>query len=473
MLQVPLKLIPSQYLDRVKGKVSVREQLAHQKDLPEIVVDRLACDRSATVLNAVAGRDGLTLEQVKALLDYGRNNYDVRGKLFRNRTLSYEALKHILDLGHNDSELFANQNIKATEFPKIVMHGIAKERGSWTRTYIIRHSMSNEGVGSTALIALSEEIRKVHRDSYGESIKYLLKNETLTAKSVEWIWKKSISVMKASELDSVVNSVVLHPKVSDDFIDTILLSLKDSQLTDAKNYEFREGYLASGKVIQKISTVNANFSSFLAKHCRVEHMTQEIVGRVLDNGQVEDAFALLKRGLIENENMKERAIIAVIKDYDHVQELQELGLIRTEHVEMAAREGSWQLRRFAARSEMASEKTLKRLAVDNDNDVRRAVLENPKWEEIKDSVEYQKRVTASVDRLNHIVSRAHDVLDVADQDEWEKDYEISREFVQALRVLAKPEFKSFITSFASEEQRELMKDGVDTETLSILGQFFE
>jgi hypothetical protein len=122
---------------------------------------------------------------------------------------------------------------------------------------------------------------------------------------------------------------------------------------------------------------------------------------------------------------------------------------------------------------MASEKTLKRLAVDNDNDVRRAVLENPKWEEIKDSVEYQRRVTASVDRLNHIVSRAHDVLDVADQDGWEKDYEISREFVQALRVLAKPEFKSFITSFASEEQRELMKDGVDTETLSILGQFFE
>jgi hypothetical protein len=105
--------------------------------------------------------------------------------------------------------------------------------------------------------------------------------------------------------------------------------------------------------------------------------------------------------------------------------------------------------------------------------VRRAVLENPKWEEIKDSVEYQRRVTASVDRLNHIVSRAHDVLDVADQDGWEKDYEISREFVQALRVLAKPEFKSFITSFASEEQRELMKDGVDTETLSILGQFFE
>jgi chromosome segregation and condensation protein ScpB len=184
-------------------------------------------------------------------------------------------------------------------------------------------------------------------------------------------------------------------------------------------------------------------------------------------------FAILKRGLIENENMKERAIIAVIKDYDHVQELQELGLIRTEHVEMAAREGSWQLRRFAARSEMASETTLKRLAVDNDSDVRQAVRANPNWEKIKDSVEYQKRASDAVDRLNRIFTIANEVLDVADKDGWEKDYEISREFVQAVRVLTKPEFKEFLQAFASEEKRELMKDGVDTETLSILGQFFE
>jgi hypothetical protein len=473
MLSVPLKLIPAKYLDRVKGKVSVREGLAHEKDLPEIVVDRLAGDRSATVLSVVARREGLTLEQVKSLLDYGRHNYDVRGALFRNRALSYEAVQHILDMGYNDSELFANLNIKATEFPKIVMHGIAKENSNWSRTYVIRQAMSNQGVGSTALIALSEEIRKVHRDSYQESVIHLLRNDTLTTKSVEWIWRRAIGAMKPSELESIVNSVVRHPNVTDEFIDQVLLSLKDSGLNDARKYEFRDGYFASGEVIQKIRTVNSDFSYFLANHCRAEHMTQVIVNSILDKGNADYALALLKRDLIENEGMKEQAIITVIKDYDHVQELQELGLIRTEHVEMAAREGSWQLRRFAARSEMASEKTLKRLAVDNDSDVRRAVLENPKWEEIKDSVEYQKRVTASVDRLNHIVSRAHDVLDVADQDGWEKDYEISREFVQALRVLAKPEFKSFITSFASEEQRELMKDGVDTETLSILGQFFE
>ncbi len=473
MLSVPLKLIPAKYLDRVKGKVFEREGLAHDRDLPEIVVDRLAGDRSATVLSAVARREGLTLGQIKSILDYGRHNYDVRNTLFRNRTLSYEAVRHILDMGYNDSELYANLNIKATEFPNIVMRGLAKENSSWTRTYIIRSAMTNRGVGSTALIALSEEVRKVHRGEYAESIKHLLRNDTLTTKSVEWIWRRSIGAMKPSELESIVNSVVLHPNTTDEFIDQVLLSLKDSQLNDARHYEFRDGYLASGEVIQKISTINADFSYFLANHCRAEHMTQTLLNNILDRDNADYAFALLKRDLIGNEGMKEQAIITVIKDYDHVQELQELGLIRTEHVEMAAREAHWQLRSFAARSEMASEKTLKRLAVDIDNDVRKAVKENPKWEKIKNSVEYQKRVTASVDRLNHIVSRAHDVLDVADQDGWEKDYEISREFLQALRVLAKPEFKEFITSFASEEQRELMKDGIDTETLSILGQFFD
>ena len=83
------------------------------------------------------------------------------------------------------------------------------------------------------------------------------------------------------------------------------------------------------------------------------------------------------------------------------------------------------------------------------------------------------RVSDSVDRLETIFRKANDVLEVAEADAWEKDYEVSREFIQAIRTLAKPEFRDFLTSFAKEDQRQLMKDGVDTETLNLLGQFFE
>jgi hypothetical protein len=279
--------------------------------------------------------------------------------------------------------------------------------------------------------------------------------------------------MKPEELELIVNSVVLHPNSTDEFIDQVLLSLKDSQLNDVRRYEFRNSYLASSSVIERLSTINSHFDYFFANHCRAEDMTPAIVSGILNRGEADHAFALLKRNLIEHQEMKERAIVNVILDYDHVEGLQKLGLIREDHVEMAARQSSWQIRRFAARSEMASADTLKKLATDNDSDVRRAVRENPKWLEIKDSVEYQKRVSDSVDRLDLIFRKANDVLEVAEADAWEKDYEVSREFIQAIRTLAKPEFRDFLTSFAKEDQRQLMKDGVDTETLNLLGQFFE
>jgi hypothetical protein len=406
-------------------------------------------------------------------LDYGRHNYEVRNTLFNNATLPYEALRHILDMGHNDSVLFANRNIKATEFPKIVTSGLARENSGWSRAYIVRQAMSNLGVGSTALIALSEEVRKVHRGEYVDCVNAMLNNYTLTTKSVEWIWRRAIGAMKPTELERIVNSVVRHPNVTDEFIDQVLFSLKDSQLNDARHYTFRDGYLASSEVIQKINAINSNFDYFLANHGKAEDMTQAIVGDILNRGDADHIFALLKRDLIENETMKERAIITVVEDYDHVRELQKLRLIREDHVEMAARNGSWQLRRFAASSTMASEKTLKGLATDSDSDVRQAVRDNPKWKEIKEAVEYQKRVTGSIDLMTRVYHSATTVLDVVDSDGWEKDYEVSREFVQALRVLAKPEFGQFLEAFRSEDKRQMMKDGVDTETLDLLGQFFE
>jgi len=481
MSSVPLKLIPKQYLNRVRGQVHVRAGLANEVTLPEIVVDRLACDRSQRVLLAVANRHDLTLPQIKKLMDSSHSR-EVRRVLVTNMWLSCEAVKHLIEtVGEAASPLFANPQIKASEFVGLVMSSLQEwQPSNWAKRNSIRSALSNSGVGSTALIALSEELRKTFRlnDEIETMYQYLLSNEKLTSKSLEWLWKRLLVVFpiqdKADSIELVAASIVCHENCKDELIDRVLLSLKGDRLRRAtREFEFREGYMAGHEVVDAVLSLGWTSDAFIVKHFREEDISLDLLTQVVGRADSRCALAILTRGLIENEALRETAVLVALNDDDSVRRLSDLGLVQAHHVENMVNSNSWRVRLFAAESSLVSEKSLKRLAGDRDADVSRGARKNPKWLYIKDSVEFQERAVEAVARIHRMVNCVTDVLPTLEKDNWEKDYEVCREFVQAIRTLAKPEFLHFLDVFVKEEQRELMKDGVDLETLNELEQFFE
>lgn len=120
-----------------------------------------------------------------------------------------------------------------------------------------------------------------------------------------------------------------------------------------------------------------------------------------------------------------------------------------------------------------SEETLKTLATDNDSDVRQAVRENPKWKLIKDSVEYNEKANLFASHAQVIHNKSVELLERNPiVHEFAKDYPDVRPFIEAMVVMADPKFKAMLKAFTVEESRNLMKDGIDLDTLTLLEDFF-
>jgi len=64
------------------------------------------------------------------------------------------------------------------------------------------------------------------------------------------------------------------------------------------------------------------------------------------------------------------------------------------------------------------------------------------------------------------------VVAAVNADSYAKDYAGFSEFGKAIELLASPEFSTFIETFSHKDRRELMKDGIDLDTLNLLSQFF-
>ena len=57
-------------------------------------------------------------------------------------------------------------------------------------------------------------------------------------------------------------------------------------------------------------------------------------------------------------------------------------------------------------------------------------------------------------------------------EKYDEEYSDLKSIVAAINVLADPKTRELINSFKVEESRNLMKDGIDADTLSLLKDFF-
>ena len=117
------------------------------------------------------------------------------------------------------------------------------------------------------------------------------------------------------------------------------------------------------------------------------------------------------------------------------------------------------------------EETLKMLSTDSDSDVRRSVRENPKWEIIKDAVDAQEAAYRFSEKVRAL-SRHAEEISTSLLEKYDEEYNDLKKIVAAINVLADPKTRELINSFKVEESRNLMKDGIDADTLSLLKDFF-
>jgi len=493
MDKIQIKQIPAEYLARVKGKVLDRVGLASKAELPEIVVSRLAQDRSPSVLMEVASRNDLTLEQVKTLNEPSRvvSMYDLRRRLFRNHDLSHECVKYLIaEEGLIESTILANPNIKAKEFIGIVKEQIELERSRYSVDRIIKSALSNRGIGNTILIALLEHIKSEHQ--YETLVEILVThNESLTPRSIEWLWKQTNTRMKKKVLEiptKLISGVTAHRNCSDELINKIVLGLEPEYIVDLFGYarmSIRENYVASREVVELLASqgmtgpdqVIKNTSIFIANHMGAVELTDRITQQLISVRNKEVQLALLKNGVLAGTSHEREAVDIMVSDSDELEReewkyLEDSNLITEDHLVALASHRSWRVRQSVAESTRVPLAQLEVLADDDDSDVVRSATQNGRYHLVKHSVEYQRRAESNCEEMKRIHRGCSGVVAAVNADSYAKDYAGFSEFGKAIELLASPEFSTFIETFSHKDRRELMKDGIDLDTLNLLSQFF-
>ena len=482
-MQTPsIRLIPAEYLERVKGNVSTRQDLAREANLPKVVLDRLVCDRAKSVREYAAKNPGLDAEQVLHLLD--DCDYHVIYELNRNHKLSHELV--VLQVRHRygvrDNCIFKNPNIKASEFVGLVEEYLTESGASnWSRRSVYQTAVVNKGVGNGAVIALTESAFKDSPHAYSEIMQYALRNESLSARSIQYLIDRAKRRLDgSSEALTMVKVAIGHPNASNEFIDSVVLDSLASGENVLRVFDFSEGYEASEAVIEKVTEAypnhdNERHMSFLVNHVPKERLTPERIAKIEFTHEPSTAASLILKGVELSEESIDRLVMIVASsgDNENIELLAENLYIKSHHIDEMASSSSWSVRRKAARMYNISEETLKTLATDSDSDVRQAVRENPKWKLIKDSVEYNEKANTFASHSQVIHNKSVELLERNPiVHEFAKDYPDVRPFIEAMAVMADPKFKAMLKAFTVEESRNLMKDGIDLDTLTLLEDFF-
>ena len=494
MDKIQIKQIPAEYAARAKGTVYDRNRLAGLSELPEIVVNRLTQDRSLTVLMEVALRTDLTLEQVKSLNSPAPHlsTYELRRRLFRNHSISHDCVKYLLaEEGLVESVILANPNIKAKEFIGIVKEQIELERSSYSVDRLIKSALSNQGIGNTVLIALLEHIKSSDRP-YQRLVEILVThNESLTPRSIDWLWTQAnIRIKKIGAVQSkpLIKCITAHPNCSDELINKIILGLEDGYVDDLFGYaqiEIRESYVASREVLNLLAPlcINGtdqaikNTSIFIAIHMGAVELTDRITQQIISIRDKEVQLALLKNGVLAGTSQEREAVDIIVSSTDDLEGeewryLENSNLITEDHLIALTSHRSWRVRQLVAESTRVPLAQLEVLAGDDDSDVVRSATQNGRYHLVKHSVEYQRRAESNCEEMRRIHRGCSGVIAAIDADTYAKDYAGFSEFSKAIEILASPEFSTFIETFSHKDRRELMKDGIDLDTLNLLSQFF-
>lgn len=494
MDKIQIKQIPAEYAARAKGTVYDRKRLAGLSELPEIVVSRLAQDRSLTVLMEVAFRTDLTLEQVKSLNSPAPHlsTYELRRRLFRNHSISHDCVKYLLaEEGLVESVILANPNIKAKEFIGIVKEQIELERSNYSVDRVITSALSNQGIGNTVLIALLEHIKSSDRP-YQRLVEMLVtQNESLTPRSIDWLWNQAnIRIKKIGGIQSkpLIKCITAHPNCSDELINKIILGLEDAYVDDLFGYaqiEIRESYVASREVVNLLAPlcINGtdraikNTSIFIANHMGAVELTDSITQQLISSRDKEVQLALLKNGVLAGTSQERAAVDIIVSSTNDLEGedwryLENSNLITEDHLIVLTSHRSWRVRQLVAESTRVPLAQLEVLANDGDSDVVRSATQNGRYHLVKHSVEYQRRAESNCVELARIHKGCSGVIAAIDADSYAKDYAGFSEFGKAIEILASPEFSTFIETFSHKDRRELMKDGIDLDTLNVLSQFF-
>lgn len=478
-MQTPsIRLIPADYLERVKGNVSTRQDLAREANLPKVVLDRLVCDRSKSVREYAAKNPGLDAEQVQHLLD--DSDYNVIYELNRNHKLSHELV--VLQLQHRfgvrDNTIFRNPNIKASEFAELVKEYLRKSGAStWSIRNVCQQAACNKGVGNGAVIALTEmAYSEGGASAYENVLEYALTNESLSGRSIQYLIERAKRKLKS--VTSIIKRAISHPKVSNSFIDSVVIDSIEAGENVLRAFDFSENYVASEKVVEAVLAAYPNHNNnshleFLVKHVPRERLTPERIAMIELTNDAETAADLLLKGVELSEGSMDRLtmVVAMSSENECIDLLVENLYIKSHHIDEMASSSSWSTRRRAARLHNISDETLKKLATDSDSDVRQAVRENPKWEIVRDSVEAQEAAYRFSEKVNTLSKHAEE-MQTGLLEKYSEEYGSIRHVIDAIRVLADPKTKEAMRAFKVEESRNLMKDGIDLDTLTLLEDFF-
>ena len=476
----PIKLIPAEYLERVKGKVSIRQALAREANLPKVVLDRLVCDRSKSVLECAATNPGLDAEQVQQLLS--ACEYSVTYELNRNRKLSHEMVAIQLKdrYGVKDNSVFKNPNIKATEFVGLVEEHISiTGMTSWSKRQTYVAAARNLGVGNGAIIALTESAYlRDGKDMYESTVSVALGNESLSARSIEYLLDRARRRLDGDEFLALIKTAVAHPNVSNSFVDSVVKDRLDKGANVLRELNFSEKYEASEEVLERLdqvylTSVNEDYLSFLINNIPLKLLTPNRLATVELSQIPETLTALVLKVPSLSEEKIDRFVmhVAMRGDIKEISKLADASYLKPQHIDQMARSNSWSTRCRAAEMQNVSLETLKRLAIDGDSDVRRAARQSPKWEEVREAVEDQEKAYRFSERVGLLCRHAEEIsTDLLDK--YDADFPSIKHIFDAIRTLGDPKTKDLMRTFRVEESRNLMKDGIDTDTLSLLNDFF-
>jgi hypothetical protein len=475
----PIKLIPAEYLERVKGPVETRKMLARKPDLPKVVLDRLVCDRSRSVREVAARNPKLDAEQVQKLID--DRDSSIIYELNRNHHLSHELVAlQVRDYhGVRDNNLFRNPNIKAAEFVGLVKEYVTTSGSShWSKRGVYGAAAHNPGVGNGAIIALTEMVYKEDSSVYVDVIGNAFRNESLSSRSIKYLLDRAEGRVSETDFTTLSKTAVQRPNASDSLVDSVVTARLDQGVNVLREFQFSDNYVASETVIEKISANYPNGNSeryleFLVKHIPADRLTPERIAVAEFTQNSETATVLILKGVELSEGSIDRLVmvVAMSSDCEYIDRLNREFYIKSHHIDEMAKSSSWSVRRRAAGMYNISEETLKGLATDSDSDVRQSVRENPKWEIIKDAVDAQEAAYRFSEKVRAL-SRHAEEISTSLLEKYDEEYNDLKSIVAAINVLADPKTRELINSFKVEESRNLMKDGIDTDTLSLLKDFF-
>lgn len=479
MITPSIRLIPDEYLERVKGKVSTRQELAREANLPKVVLDRLVCDRSKSVREEAAKNPGLDAEQVKKLLAY--HEYYVTYNLNCNHALSHEMVElQVRDrYGVRLENVFQNPNIKATEFVNVVkLRFLVDDSSSWSKRNVYRSAVLNPGVGNGAIIALTEHAYKEDTTMYADVLEFALRNSSLSSRSIEYLIERAKRRLPDNDVLVIVKAAVYHPNVRDSFVDSVVTERLAMGNNVIREFNFNESYKASKTVLEQLDAAYLNRSaedylSFLANNVPLELLTPaRLAALKLSQEPTTLTAMILNVPSFSEEEIDEFVMrVAMHGSIDQIKSLAERSYLTAHHIDQMARSTAWKIRVHAAQMHGVSAETLKRLALDADSDVRREARLNPNWSEVEAAVKEQEAAHRFSERVIMLCIRAEETkTDLLAK--YEEEFPSIRPILEAIKTLADPKTKDLMQTFKTEESRRLMRDGVDSDTLALLKDFF-